>query len=133
MNTLSRPIRTLIVGETFYRDLLKDLLGKQYPDMMFAAAEDGEKAIMMIGLFRPHLIFMDIPLPRRNGLTIARKMRAIGSDAKIVLLNNYDLPEYRKAAEDCGANYFMPKDTSTGADVLSLVNRLVVGAPSSAY
>jgi len=127
----SQPVRTLIVGEPFCRDQLKELLNKQYPDMMLAAAEDGEKAIKLIALFRPQLIFMDITLPNRNGLNIARKMRALGSSANIVLLSNDDLPEYRKATQECGANYFLPKATSTGADVLSLVNKLVAVTPNS--
>jgi DNA-binding NarL/FixJ family response regulator len=127
----SQPVRTLIVGEPFYRDQLKELLNKQYPGMMLAAAEDGERAIKLIALFRPHLILMEITLPKRNGLSIARKMRALGSNAKIVLLSNDDLPEYRKATQECGANYFLPKATSTGADVLSLVNKLVAVTPNS--
>jgi two-component system response regulator YesN len=132
MTTEPKQQRTLIVGELFYRNQLRELLKKQYPDMMVAEAEDGGKAIRLIALFRPHLILMDITLPGRNGINITRKMRAIGSDAKIVLLNSCDLPEYRKAAVECGANYFMPKDTSTGHDILSLVGELMASVPASA-
>jgi len=125
MNMESKLLRTLVVVEPFYRDQLKELLNKQYPNMMVSMAENGEQALKVVSLFRPHLIFLDIPLLGNMGLSIVRNMRQLGSEAKIVLLNSYDLPEYRNATEECGANYFMPKDTSTGADVLTLVEQVI--------
>src|SRR5688572_32771604 len=35
-------------------------------------AGDGEQAIQVAGEFRPHLIFMDIGMPRMNGFDAAR-------------------------------------------------------------
>ena len=40
------------------------------------AAADGEEALLLLGTFRPHLVLLDIMLPRRSGLDLCRLIRA---------------------------------------------------------
>jgi len=122
----TKIIRTLIVEDNpDYRALLNNLLHAQYPSMVIAEAENGEDALKQLALFRPEVIFMDINLPGRSGLNITQKIRELGSEAKIILLTSHDLPEYRTAAADVGANYFMAKDKSSGKDILAVINSIV--------
>ena len=39
----------------------------------------------------------------------------------IVILTSYNLPEYKKAAEESGIEHFVPKDDWTGKDMVDLV------------
>ena len=40
------------------------------------AARDGEEALTLLATFRPHLVLLDIMLPRRSGLELCRLIRA---------------------------------------------------------
>jgi DNA-binding NarL/FixJ family response regulator len=114
--------RVLLIEDSgTYRALLKGVLNEQFPNMVIAEAGSGEEALKMLGLFKPELIFLDINLPGDSGLVVAEKVRASGSNAKIVLLTSYDLAEYRAAAAEHGASFFMAKDASTRGDILSVV------------
>jgi len=126
MTITTKMLRTLIVEDNpDYRVLLKDLLHKQFPDMVIAEVENGEDALRQLALFRPHVIFMDINLPGKSGLSITQKIRDLGSEAHIILLTSHDLPEYRTAAIDVGANHFMAKDKSSGKDILAVIGSLI--------
>lgn len=40
------------------------------------SAVDGEEALSLVAQFRPHLVILDIMLPRRSGLDVCRLLRA---------------------------------------------------------
>ena len=42
-------------------------------------ASDGEEALQLVSTFRPHLVVLDIMLPRRSGLEVCRHIRADAS------------------------------------------------------
>jgi DNA-binding NarL/FixJ family response regulator len=54
---------------------------------------------------------MDLRLPGENGLELTKKIKAQYPGIIIVILTNYDLPEYREAAYQCGADHFVSKDS----------------------
>ncbi len=64
-----------------------------------------------IKTFSPEAIFMDLRLPGENGLDLTRKIKAQYPDIVVVILTNYDLPEYRRASYQAGANHFVSKDS----------------------
>jgi DNA-binding NarL/FixJ family response regulator len=64
---------------------------------------------------------MDIKLPGENGLQVTRKIRDSGSEATIIVLTSYDIPEYRESAVQCGADHFLAKNSTNADDILSLV------------
>ena len=67
-----------------------------------------EGAILQkINDFLSNLIFMDIKLPGESGLKLTKQIK--DKFPEIILLSNYDLPEYRMAAYESGADYFLGK------------------------
>lgn len=74
-----RRLRVLIVDdELLARQRIEDLLATQ-PDIEIAgAATDGDEAVAAIRSLRPDLVFLDVQMPRRNGLEV---VEAIGADA----------------------------------------------------
>jgi DNA-binding NarL/FixJ family response regulator len=88
-------------------------------------AGDGEEALRQIAAAEPDFIFMDIRLPGENGLRLTKRIKAAHPDAAhpdivIAIITNHDLPEYRRAATDNGASYFIPKDTPT-EEILAII------------
>ena len=114
--------RILIVEDSsFFRQLLKEALGRQFPSIDILEANDGNEALEKIDSYAPSLIFMDIKLPGENGLELTRKINSRYPSIIIVILTSYDFPEYREAASRYGANYFLSKGTTTKDQIVTLV------------
>ena len=106
-------LRTLIVDEyRFFRETFKARLLEHFPSMFIQEAIDGKEAMEKINRMPPpHLIFMDICLPGLNGLQLTQKIKRGFPNIKIAMLTAYDLPEYRQAASQNGADRFFVKDS----------------------
>ena len=89
-------------------------------------ARDGAEAFQKIDSNLPNLIFMDIQLPRGNGLELTRKIKADYPSIIIIVLTNYDLPEYREAATRNKADYFFAKDEMVTDGIFKLVKSILL-------
>lgn len=106
--------KTLIVEDNAtFRQSLKEVLHTRFPSVVVGEAQDGDEAFQKIDALVPDIIFMDIKLPGENGLHVTQKVKTKYPEAIIIILTYYDSPEHRKAADQCGADYFLPKGTST--------------------
>jgi CheY-like chemotaxis protein len=122
----SMSFQTLIVEDSAdYRHLLRDALCGHFPAMDVQEAENGREADERIRLKAPDLIFMDINLPGENGLELTKKIKAGYPGIVIVILTNYDQPEYRDMAVRCRADFFLSKGSATQEHILALVETLV--------
>ena len=116
---------TLIVEHnSTFRQSLKDMLSERYPIMKFGEASDGAEALQIIKTHLPDLIFMDIRLPGENGLEITRKIKRDYPQGRVIILTNYDLAEYRDTAYRYGADFFVPKNSSTWEEITALVQSI---------
>ena len=89
-------------------------------------ARDGAEAFQKIDSNLPNLIFIDIQLPGENGLELTRKIKADYPNIIIIVLTNYDLPEYREAAMRNMADYFFSKDEMLTDGIFKLVNSILL-------
>ena len=104
--------RILIVEDNaFFLQFLKETLNARLPSIDILEARSGEEALQRIETLSPDAIFMDLRLPGANGLDVTRKIKAQYPDIIVVILTNYDLPEYREAATQSGADHFLSKDS----------------------
>ncbi len=104
--------RILIVDDNaFFLQFLKETLHSRFPSIDILEAANGEEALQKIKTLPPDAIFMDLRLPGENSLELTKKIKAQYPDIIVVILSNYDLPEYREAAYQCRANHFLPKDS----------------------
>jgi DNA-binding NarL/FixJ family response regulator len=94
------------------------------PSMVIQEAATANEALPMIPSFSPDLIFMDVRLPDANGLELAKKIKARNPNIAIVVLTDYDLPEYREAAVQRGAKSFLNKDSFNWEEIKSLVQSI---------
>ncbi len=63
-----------------------------------AEAENGEDALEKAELFAPDVVLTDIQMPFMDGLTFARKLKAIMPDVRIIIFSGYDEFEYAQEA-----------------------------------
>ncbi len=115
--------KTLIVEDNApFRQSLREMLSERFPAMVIDEAENGKEAMQKIQDSLPHLVFMDIKLPDENGLEITRKIKTRHAKIRVIILTSYDLPEYREAAKDFGADYFVAKGSSSREEIMALVD-----------
>lgn len=118
-------LKTLIVEDNAtFRQSLKATLETEFPLMVIEEAEDGKEAMERVTTFRPDLIFMDIKLPGETGLDLTKRIKTNDTSIVVIILTSYDLPEYREAAQQYGADYFVSKGSSTREEILKLVRSI---------
>jgi len=74
-------------------------------------AGDGVAAVEVALRSQPDLIFVDLQIPKLDGLGVARKLRLYPKLKKtpIVILSGYDPSRYRQAAIEAGCNDYLVK------------------------
>lgn len=75
-------------------------------------AADGVDAVTVAQRCNPHVILMDVRMPRMNGIEAAAQILANRTDAspRILMLTTFDLDDYVYAALRAGVSGFMLKD-----------------------
>jgi two-component system, OmpR family, response regulator MprA len=102
------PARILITDdEPAVREALKRTLSFEGYDT--ALAEDGLAAIDQVGSYQPHAIILDVLMPRMDGLTTARRLRASGVTVPILMLTARDTVGDRVTGLDAGADDYLVK------------------------
>ena len=115
----------LVEDNAIFRESLRDSLRLQFPSMEIAEAGNGPEALEKIDSLSPNLIFMDIRLPGQNGLELTEKIKKLYPEIIVIILTNYDLPEYREAAARFKADHFLSKDSMTQQDVNVIVKSIL--------
>jgi DNA-binding NarL/FixJ family response regulator len=105
-----------------FRQSLREMLCEQFPTMRVEEAQDGEDALDKLETYSPHLVFMDIKLPGQSGLEVTKTIKARYPEVRVIILTSHDLPEYRQAASQYGADYFLSKGSSSREEILALVD-----------
>ena len=107
-----------------FRQSLKDVLVRRFPTMVVEEAIDGDDALLQGKGHQHDLIFMDINMPGKNGLEVTRAIKDSDQETVVCLITNYDLQEYRDAAEECGADHFVVKDDLSESVIFGLVTSI---------
>ena len=122
-------LRVLIVEDNrIFREAFKKGLLDYFPSMVIEEAANGNEALQKIKGGPPDLIFMDIRLPGVNGLQLTQRVKKDFPDINIAILTDYDLPEYRQAAVQYGADRFFVKNSFKWDELEALVQSISPGA-----
>jgi DNA-binding NarL/FixJ family response regulator len=104
--------RMMIVEDNvFFLQFLKKTLHSRFPSIDILEAADGEEAFQKIQISSPDIILMDLRLPGENGLELTKRIKAQHPNIIVVIITNYDLPQYREAAYQCKVDHFLTKDS----------------------
>jgi two-component system sensor histidine kinase RpfC len=120
-----RPLRVLVAEDNATNQAILDqlLTGAGHEVLM---APDGEAALDVFHNGGPELALLDFNMPLRNGLEVAKAIRAMepsGSHLPIVILSAWVGPESRAQAKRAGADEFVGKPYD-GATLLQVIDRL---------
>ena len=98
----ARRIRVLLVDDhEMVRDSLRSVLNDYQNLDIVGEAGDGEAAIQMVTSVRPHLIIMDINLPKIDGISATRYIKTHHPDIAVIglslILQSYSEYAMKKA------------------------------------
>ena len=104
-------MRILIVEDEFNaREGLGDLLGKISPEYeVCGKASDGEQGAMLALELRPDLIFVDIEMPKLDGLKMIEKIKQNGEEPYFVILSGYSDFKYAQNGIKLGVSEYLLK------------------------
>ena len=88
-------------------------------------AEDGQAAVEAAAATSPQIVFLDIDMPRMDGITACARLRAAPetSESTIVMLTAATDDGAERRASEAGADLFLTKPFSP-LDLLRLVDRI---------
>jgi DNA-binding NarL/FixJ family response regulator len=119
------PSVLIVENNDFFRRSFKEILKMYLPSISIDESADGSDALEKIDKDSPDVVFMDIRLPGKNGLELTREIKGIYPNVVINIFTSYDLPEYRRIAEQYGADQFILKDALTGAEIAAMVKTVI--------
>ncbi|MGW5047450.1 response regulator [Streptomyces griseoluteus] len=121
-------IRAMIVDDdALVRLGLTDLLAGDDTIEVVAQATDGHHAIEQATAHRVDVALVDVRMPRMDGITATKRLRALPHPPKVITLTTFDLDEYVYEALAAGADGFLLKDTDP-AEILRAVHLVAAGS-----
>lgn len=108
---MSDPIRVLVADDqALVREGLMTLLQVAPGIVPVAAAADGEEAVVLATRHRPHVVLMDLRMPRLDGVEATRRIRAAQPETEIVVLTTHADDQSILGALQAGARGYLTKD-----------------------
>jgi two-component system, chemotaxis family, chemotaxis protein CheY len=77
--------------------------------IIFIKAYDGIEAVEKYIQERPDFVFMDIKMPKMDGITAIKKIKEIDYDAKIIVITSLIKEDFFNLAKEAGAIEFLTK------------------------
>jgi two-component system, LytTR family, response regulator len=97
------PIRVLVVeDEPLGKDRILELLAEQEGVEVVGAVENGEAAVEAIRSLHPDLVFLDVQMPRKNGLEVVKEVGPARMPVTVFVtgFDKYALQAFEFAAVD---------------------------------
>jgi len=114
-------IRILLADDHVITRMGLGMLFSSEPDMeVVGEADNGEVAVALAQKCRPDIVVMDLMMPVLNGAEATKQIRALGQDAKIVILTTFGNAEELSIAVHNGASAVLLKDTPTRSIVAAI-------------
>jgi DNA-binding NarL/FixJ family response regulator len=109
-------IRTLVVDDIEdFRRILRSMLEQRTKCEVVGEASDGLQAVVQAEELQPDLVLLDLGLPTLNGIEVARRIRKLSPNSKILFFTQNRSREVVQGALLTGANGYLVK-----SDVLDL-------------
>ncbi len=108
----ARAPRVLVVDdERSIVDFIR--LGLQYEGFQVQTAPDGQAALRLISEFKPHVVVLDVMMPKLDGLAVAEAVRG-NKDMGIIILSAKDEVQDRIRGLEVGADDYLVKPFDFG-------------------
>ena len=123
------PVRVLVVDDdALVRAGLTMMLDGAEGIAIVGEAADGDEVPAAADAHAPDVVLMDLRMPRVDGITATRRLRARPRPPEIIVLTTFDADEDILHALRAGASGFLLKDTPP-ARIAEAVRQVAAGEP----
>jgi len=122
------PLSMLYIEDNAVNVMVVQEMVTLRPNITLHVAADGRSGVDAALARRPDLVLVDMQLPDMDGLEVLRRLRAQGSDSRLVALSANAMPEAVARARACGFDDYWTKPIDIGGFLASL-DRLAAEAP----
>jgi two-component system response regulator DesR len=112
--------------QAMVRQALVALLGLESDIEVVAQAGTGDEALAMARKHQPEVAVLDIEMPGRSGIEVARQLRQDDFAGQVVIVTTFGRPGYLRAAMAAGASGFLLKD-APAAQLADAIRRVAKG------
>jgi len=124
------PIRVLIVDDhAIVRKGIRALLATEHDMEVVGEASDGAEALDKVQALRPHVILMDLVMPKMDGIEATRQITAKHRDARILVLTSFAADDKVFPAIKAGALGYLLKDSGP-EELVQAIHQVYRGEPS---
>ncbi|MFF5289123.1 response regulator [Paractinoplanes globisporus] len=129
MALVTQPVRVLVVDDdALVRAGLTMMLDGAPGISVVGEAADGDQVPAAADAHAPDVVLMDLRMPRVDGITATRRLRARPHPPEIIVLTTFDTDENILHALRAGASGFLLKDTPP-ARIAEAVRQVAAGEP----
>jgi DNA-binding NarL/FixJ family response regulator len=116
----------LVDDHRIFRKGLKSLLSESANIEVLAEAEDGAQALEIVREYSPHIVIMDIGMPKMDGIEATRQLRERHPDIEVIILSMYSKKAYIDQVLKMGAKGYVLKD-SDEENLIAAINTVHSG------
>ncbi|GAA3931101.1 response regulator transcription factor [Actinomadura viridis] len=129
MAGVNRPLRVLLVDDdALVRAGLAMMLDGIHGITVVGEAADGDEVPAAADAHAPDVVLMDLRMPRVDGITATRRLRARRNPPEVIVLTTFDADEDILRALRAGAAGFLLKDTPP-PKIVEAVRQVAAGDP----
>lgn len=104
------PIRIFIADANHqFRSDLQSIVNKERDMMIVGECNDGLEVVPLCGMTKPHVVLVDLHLPRMDGVEITNRLSQLAPHTKILILSEQDDPYVLETIRK-GASGFLLKN-----------------------
>ncbi len=124
---MNEKIKVLIADDhALFREGTRSLIDLEEDMIVVGEASNGEEAIELVEQLQPHVVLMDIAMPKVNGIEATRRIKADYPAAAVLILTAYDNDQYIVALLEAGAAGYLLKNVS-GNDLVNAIRAVYAG------
>lgn len=109
-------IKVLLVDDhSLVRQGLKQIIELEDDIIVIGQASNGEEAIEKLSTLKPHVVLLDINMPKMNGIQTLRRIKDMDNTIKTIMLTFHEDKEYLFETINLGANGYVLKDAESSS------------------
>jgi len=115
------PLKLLVVDD---HEAFRQTVHHMFEDrpVQISEAGSGEEALKLFADEKPDCVIMDLRMPGMGGIKATEAIRKLDPQARVIIISQFDEPEFREQARSAGAVEFVNKEN------VALLAQIIHGA-----
>jgi DNA-binding NarL/FixJ family response regulator len=125
-STSASQIRFLVVDDSYrYRTQLRRMIGYVHPGAVVYEADNTAEALRLAQELELTMAFVDVVLGDEDGINCARRLGALSSKIRVVLISAYPDREFHRLGLEAGAIAFLDKQDLDRTTIQQIIEDIV--------